>query len=1269
VTIATPVNNATVAPGQAVSVVVDAVDDVALASVTLVCAPAVAGCESRPVSPSTATSRQSFVVTVPDSLQPPQTIALSVVATDSSGNTGTAGRVLKIADTIKPTISALATSSGSSRVDAGSNVSLRASVADSVGVTSLVFSTDGAVTTTGTVAVTPAIVAGDASFSITVPAAAPNGATVNVHARARDAAGNLSDEASLLLTIGDTAGPALTVIDPVSGTSVAPGGSITVRATATDDVGVSRFALTIAGAFTDNESRDVVPAATPASATFVVPVSASAPAGALTVTVEAFDAAGHSSGPTVRTMSVTDVVAPSVQIVHPAQDALIDPRSPISVVLSAADGVGVSSMTFAASGAATSSETRAIVPPAAAQTESFSVVVTPLPATGGTLTLNASARDAAANVGSAATVTVRLLDVVAPDVLTTTPGSGATGVDRQAPIVVRFSEPMDRATLTTASVRLRRGATVEPTALIVAASDDVVTLAPIAQPLAANTLFTIEVSTAATDKAGNALAAVRTFTFTTASPDTNPPKVLSIDPANNAVDVSITTPIAVTFSEAIEPATVTAQSFRVRINGATVPGSLSILSGNTVARFTPDGPLPTETVVTTEVTGAITDTFGNALVGADSSPIITPLSFTFLTGRFALSSPAGAEVVENSTLLLEARSSAALNVVTVVFTVGGQALPPVSGPPFTRSFAVGPASATPSLTITASGRDAAGNEVARDSHTFNIVVGLKASPALLGVPLGGTATVRYSVSSALADDLPIALAAGDPALVAFPVNPVVLVAGRTSVDATVSGVAAGATAVLASSPRGPAATVVSVSAPQSGQSVVADAAGAGLSLSNPAAVGFVALGAGASQSARLTLRSPAPAGATASIFTTNAAVATATVSAVVAGQSFVDVQITATGEGVAVVVVRIGNEAFAFTVFVGVPPPGSVPILTASPVGLSVSNAPIAAQIVASAGRDVVLVVPVLAVPATAVTPVTVTSGNPSVAIASAGVVPVGGTTVTVTIHTLANGLATLVLHAGTDVRSVIVFVGTPAANATPVLVAKPIGVGVLSLPTIGRAFAPLGAVRTLTLRLFNAPVTSDTPVVVTSSDASVVSVTNGAIVRTGEQVASLQIATGSGGTATLTIEAGGQRHEFTVVVGSDPTPRTTPPILAAPVGAVVLQNPSLGRVFGVPGTGSITTLGIPLLPVPLGVATSVAVTSSNPSVASLGGGATTTVTIAAGDQVLRVPVALAGSEGASVLTLEYNGQRRELLIIVGNPPAAQIPAVTAPVVGVRIGG
>jgi hypothetical protein len=39
-----------------------------------------------------------------------------------------------------------------------------------------------------------------------------------------------------------------------------------------------------------------------------------------------------------------------------------------------------------------------------------------------------------------------------------------------------------------------------------------------------------------------------------------------------------------------------------------------------------------------------------------------------------------------------------------------------------------------------------------------------------------------------------------------------------------------------------------------------------------------------------------------------------------------------------------------------------------------------------------------------------------------------------------------------------------------------------------------------------------------------------------------------------------------------------------------------------------------------------------------------------------------------ALLTFEFEGERRELLVIVGDPPASEIPVLTAPVVGVEVG-
>src|SRR5581483_4379665 len=148
-------------------------------------------------------------------------------------------------------------------------------------------------------------------LTIPIPATAPNGATMTVRVHARDAASNTSDEASLVLTIGDSTPPVLTVLEPADGATVAPGGILTVRAHATDDVGVKRFTVAATGVLTASDTRDISPAITPADATFSINVPTGTPAGTITVAVEAFDGSGASSGRVSRNVTVADVVAPA----------------------------------------------------------------------------------------------------------------------------------------------------------------------------------------------------------------------------------------------------------------------------------------------------------------------------------------------------------------------------------------------------------------------------------------------------------------------------------------------------------------------------------------------------------------------------------------------------------------------------------------------------------------------------------------------------------------------------------------------------------------------------------------------------------------------------------------------------------------------------------------------------------------------------------------------------------------------------------------------
>ncbi len=199
-------------------------------------------------------------------------------------------------------------------------------------------------------------------------------------------------------------------------------------------------------------------------------------------------------------------------------------------------------------------------------------------------------------------------DTTAPIVTSTVPADGGSDVPIKTAIVATFSEAMASESLTTSSFALAAGGS--PVAGTVQTSGTTATLSPSAD-LAANTAYTATITTAVTDLAGNHLAADFVWTFTTgAAPDTTAPKVLSVSPADSAEDVLDGSSVSATFSEPMDPASLTATTFRVTTAGA-VAGSVAY--SGTTATFTPAaGPLAGGPCTATITTGA-KDLAGNPL--------------------------------------------------------------------------------------------------------------------------------------------------------------------------------------------------------------------------------------------------------------------------------------------------------------------------------------------------------------------------------------------------------------------------------------------------------------------------------------------------------------------------------------------------------------------------------------------------------------------------------------------------------------------------------
>jgi hypothetical protein len=199
-------------------------------------------------------------------------------------------------------------------------------------------------------------------------------------------------------------------------------------------------------------------------------------------------------------------------------------------------------------------------------------------------------------------------------------------------------------------------------------------------------------------------------------------------------------------------------------------------------------------------------------------------------------------------------------------------------------------------------------------------------------------------------------------------------------------------------------------------------------------------------------------------------------------------------------------------------------------------------------------------------------------------------------------------------------------------------------------------------------PTGVDTTVIITSSNPAVAQIASGTvIVPAGSRIVPLEIITGPAGSATFTLESAGVKREFVVRVGTASAPAQTPVATASAIGVSVIPSPTGGRVVVRPGAPVSATLGVTLLGAARATPLTVMVTSGNPSIVAFGASSSITQTIEAGDRVIPIAMTTTGTEGAAVLTFEFDGVRQELLIVVGNPPASQVPAVVAPVIGVQV--
>ncbi len=330
-------------------------------------------------------------------------------------------------------------------------------------------------------------------------------------------------------------------------------------------------------------------------------------------------------------------------------------------------------------------------------------------------------------------------DTTPPEVTTTFPAAGDTGVGVDIHLQVGFSEAMSTSTLASQTIYINNlgGSTV-------LASSRSATLIP-AQNLEYNHEYTATVTTNVRDAAGNRLAQDYVWHFTTVA-DTTRPIVFLTDPADGAVDVPrYFMDIRALMSKPIDPASVTPSTFYLSdgIFGAAETHWDTLI-------FIPEDTLLSNQTYTATLTTGITDTLGNALAADYSwsfttAPDLNPPTVgtidppagavdvaTHATIRAVMSEPIDPATVTTSTFYF-------IDAVPGMVETHGDTLLLIPSSPLDNNH-------TFTVTLTTGITDTAGNALAADySWSFTTV----AAPVIMPLATGNSWEYYYTTIDTL----------------------------------------------------------------------------------------------------------------------------------------------------------------------------------------------------------------------------------------------------------------------------------------------------------------------------------------------------------------------------------------------------------------------------------------------------------------------------------------------------------------------------------------
>jgi len=277
---------------------------------------------------------------------------------------------------------------------------------------------------------------------------------------------------------------------------------------------------------------------------------------------------------------------------------------------------------------------------AAGSVATFTPAVSLTPSTLYTATITTGAMDLSGHPLAANYVwtftTAVSADATRPTVIATIPVSNATNVPLNQLVTATFSKPMNATTINSATFLLTGPGLTPVTGQAVYASIGNTAIFTPSANLLPSTIYSATLTTGAADQSGNTLAVNYVWSFTTGTTlATTKPLIVSTVPINGATGVALNQPISATFSEAMNPLTLSTGTFTlVGPTPGFVAGTVSYDPINFIATFTPSAPLGANSIYTANVTNGATDLTGNSL-GNTGAP--NPWSFT--TGTTLVNQP------------------------------------------------------------------------------------------------------------------------------------------------------------------------------------------------------------------------------------------------------------------------------------------------------------------------------------------------------------------------------------------------------------------------------------------------------------------------------------------------------------------------------------------------------------------------------------------------------------------------------------------------------